>query len=139
MFLTDLYSPAMVLTTIHGRLYEQEWLSASSSDAPSPIQRRPTGSLTRADEYIDTHSRVAVLGSAGSGKTTLLRHLALAMCDKKIFGIRLAGDSSTNTGRNSRNGLGTLEVPNGNGAVNGIGSIGASPLRVTIPAWVGRS
>ena len=54
-------------------------------------------------------------------------------------GIRLAGDSSTNTGRNSRNGLGTLEVPNGNGAVNCIGSIGASPLRVTIPAWVGRS
>jgi hypothetical protein len=53
--------------------------------------------------------------------------------------IRLAGDSSTNTGRNSRNGLGTLEVPNGNGAVNCIGSIGASPLRVTIPAWVGRS
>ena len=57
----------------------------------------------------------------------------------KIEGIRLAGDSSTNTGRNSRNGLGTLEVPNGNGAVNCIGSIGASPLRVTIPAWVGRS
>ena len=56
-----------------------------------------------------------------------------------LHGIRLAGDSSTNTGRNSRNGLGTLEVPNGNGAVNCIGSIGASPLRVTIPAWVGRS
>ena len=56
-----------------------------------------------------------------------------------LGGIRLAGDSSTNTGRNSRNGLGTLEVPNGNGAVNCIGSIGASPLRVTIPAWVGRS
>ena len=58
--------------------------------------------------------------------------------DKKT-GIRLAGDSSTNTGINSRNGLGTLEVPNGNGAVSCIGSIGASPLRVTIPAWVGRS
>ena len=56
-----------------------------------------------------------------------------------VDSIRLAGDSSTNTGRNSRNGLGTLEVPNGNGAVNCIGSIGASPLRVTIPAWVGRS
>ena len=57
----------------------------------------------------------------------------------KFPGIRLAGDSSTNTGINSRNGLGTLEVPNGNGAVSCIGSIGASPLRVTIPAWVGRS
>ena len=59
--------------------------------------------------------------------------------DLNIFCIRLAGDSSTNTGINSRNGLGTLEVPNGNGAVSCIGSIGASPLRVTIPAWVGRS
>ena len=57
----------------------------------------------------------------------------------KIWSIRLAGDSSTNAGINSRNGLGTLEVPNGNGAVSCIGSIGASPLRVTIPAWVGRS
>ena len=57
----------------------------------------------------------------------------------KAEGIRLAGDSSTNAGINSRNGLGTLEVPNGNGAVSCIGSIGASPLRVTIPAWVGRS
>ena len=62
-----------------------------------------------------------------------------AQVAKNSRGIRLAGDSSTNTGRNSRNGLGTLEVPNGNGAVNCIGSIGASPLRVTIPAWVGRS
>ena len=58
---------------------------------------------------------------------------------KTLNRIRLAGDSSTNTGINSRNGLGTLEVPNGNGAVSCIGSIGASPLRVTIPAWVGRS
>ena len=71
---------------------------------------------------------------SGESYETFLRGLAAASGS-----IRLAGDSSTNTGRNSRNRLGTLEVPNGNGAVNCIGSIGASPLRVTVPAWVGRS
>ena len=85
MSLTDLYSPAMVSTTIYRRLYEQEWLSASDTGASSPVRRRQVGRLTRADEFIENHSRVAVLGSAGSGKTTLLRHLALAMCDKVVF------------------------------------------------------
>ena len=83
--LTDLYSPAMVSTTIFGRLYEQEWLRASTSDASSPVRRRQVGRLTRADQFIEDHPRVTVLGSAGSGKTTLLRHLALAMCKKEIF------------------------------------------------------
>ena len=83
--LTDLYSPAMVSTTIFGRLYEQEWLSASSAEPASPVRRREVGKLTRADEFIEGHPRVAVLGSAGSGKTTLLRHLALSMCDKEVF------------------------------------------------------
>ena len=85
ILLTDIYSPAMVSTTIFGRLYEQEWLSASSAETPSPTRRRPAGKLTRADEFIEDHSRVVVLGSAGSGKTTLLRHIALSMCDKTIF------------------------------------------------------
>ena len=85
MLLTDLYSPAMVSTTIHGRLYEQEWLSASSAEAPNPTRRRRAGKLTRADEFMEAHSRVVVLGSAGSGKTTLLRHVALSMCDGNVF------------------------------------------------------
>ena len=83
--LTEIYSPAMVSTTIYSRLYEQEWLSVSSSAPANPARRRHVGPLTRADEFIEEHSRVAVLGSAGSGKTTLLRYLALSMCDKKVF------------------------------------------------------
>ncbi len=86
VLLTRIYSPAMVSTTIYGRLYEQDWLSASSPPAVTPTRpRRVNRPVTRADEFIDSHSRVAVLGPAGSGKTTLLRHLALAMCDKEIF------------------------------------------------------
>ena len=83
--LTQVYSPAMVSTTIYRRLYEQEWLRASPSEASSPVRRRQVGRQTRADEFIEDHLRVAVLGSAGSGKTTLLRHLALAMCEKGVF------------------------------------------------------
>ena len=84
--LTDLYSPAMVSTTIYRRLYKQEWLSVSSPpEASSPVRRRQVGRLTRSDEFIEDHNHVIILGSAGSGKTTLLRHLALAMCDKEIF------------------------------------------------------
>ena len=84
--LTDLYSPAMVSTTIYGRLYEQEWLSAAASEPASPVRRRRrAGKRRRADEFIEDHARVVVLGSAGSGKTTLLRQIALAMCDKEVF------------------------------------------------------
>ena len=84
--LTDLYSPAMVSTTIFGRLYEQEWVKAASTpESSSPTRRRQVDKLIRADEYIEEHHRVVVLGSAGSGKTTLLRHLALSMCDEEVF------------------------------------------------------
>ena len=85
VLLTDVYSPAMVSTTIYSRLYEQNWMSVSSPQLLNPVRRRPVGRLTRADEFIEHHSRVAVLGSAGSGKTTLLRHLALSLCDKTVF------------------------------------------------------
>ena len=85
VLLTDIYSPAMVSTTIFGRLYEQNWLSVSSPQPLNPVRRRPVGRLTRADEFIENQARVAVLGPAGSGKTTLLRYLALSMCDKKVF------------------------------------------------------
>ena len=85
ILLTALYSPVMVSNTIHRRLYEQEWLSASSADAPNPTRHRRPVKLRRADAFIEEHSRVAVLGSAGSGKTTLLRHVALAMCDNVVF------------------------------------------------------
>lgn len=85
ILLTDVYSPAMVSTTIRSRLYEQTWLRVSESVQTSPVRRRPVGRLTRADKFIEDNARVTVLGPAGSGKTTLLRHLALSMCDKEVF------------------------------------------------------
>ena len=113
--LTDLYSPAMVSTTIYRRLYEQEWLSASSTEASSPVRRRQVGRLTRADQFIEDHSRVIVLGSAGSGKTTLLRHLALAMCDKAVFASTKLKTSRfpffLNLPKYARETAGTMSIP----------------------------
>ena len=83
--LTEIYSPAIVSTTIFGRIYNQDWLSASAPGPITPPQRQRVGRLSRADEFIETHTCVVVLGSAGSGKTTLLRHLALSMCNKQVF------------------------------------------------------
>lgn len=85
VLLTDIYSPAMVSTTIFSRLYEQNWLSVSSPTPADPVRRPRRRRLVKADEFIEKHRRVAVLGSPGSGKTTLLRHLALSMCDKTVF------------------------------------------------------
>lgn len=86
VLLTNLYSPAIVSTTIYGRLYEQHWLSAENPEThPRFTQLIKRKLAVRADEYIENHLRVVILGSAGSGKTTLLRHLALSHCDRKIF------------------------------------------------------
>ena len=116
---------------------------AAADAARKPLVRLACGGW-RDETDLRGHNRTW----RGAQPGWIIRELRRAKCRWPVFlldeidkigSIRLAGDSSTNTGRNSRNGLGTLEVPNGNGAVNGIGSIGASPLRVTIPAWVGRS
>lgn len=84
--LIDVYSPAMVSRTIHGRLYEQEWLSVEHPETTEfAPRRRPSNETVRGDAYIEKRNRVVILGAAGSGKTTLLRHLALAYCDRDVF------------------------------------------------------
>lgn len=83
--LLDLYSPAVVSTSISGRLYEQDWLPAKDLNTNTSRRRRKVRQSVDADEFIEKHTHVVVLGSAGSGKTTLLRYLALAYCDKKLF------------------------------------------------------
>lgn len=84
--LTQIYSPAHVSTTIHSRLYEKEWYNATGEGlSQSGISPRKHSEIKRADEYVESHDRVVVLGGAGSGKTTFLRHLALAYCDKHVF------------------------------------------------------
>jgi energy-coupling factor transporter ATP-binding protein EcfA2 len=84
--LVDIYSPAYVSTTIHGRLYEQDWHSLKEGKTRAVTHHSTAKSdLIQADEFIEKHNRVVVLGSAGSGKTTLLRHIALAYSDKDVF------------------------------------------------------
>ncbi len=84
--LVDIYSPAFVSTTIWRRLYDREWyslldrreLSSKKGSKKPPIN-------VRADEYLEEHDRVVILGGPGSGKTTLLRFLSLAYCTKDVF------------------------------------------------------
>jgi len=83
--LLHLYSPAVVSTSISGRLYEQDWLSAKDLNTTTSRRRKKDRQSVDADEFIEKNTHVVVLGSAGSGKTTLLRYLALAYCDKKLF------------------------------------------------------
>jgi energy-coupling factor transporter ATP-binding protein EcfA2 len=84
--LIDIYSPAHVSTTIHGRLYEQDWHSLKEGSIHSFANRPPARSdLIPADQFIEEHRSVVILGGAGSGKTTLLRHIAMAYSQKEIF------------------------------------------------------
>jgi energy-coupling factor transporter ATP-binding protein EcfA2 len=83
--LTDVYSPAMVSTTIFGRLYEQEWLNAREPDDFEAAKSKRRRKEVRGDKYIENNDRVVILGPAGSGKTTFLKHLALSYCDQGVF------------------------------------------------------
>jgi len=93
MKLVDVYHPARVSTTVYGRLYEQEWLSAETLADVHPAERRKQKGVVRADEVIAKRDRVVILGAPGSGKTTFLKHLALAYTDKKVFADSNLGQS----------------------------------------------
>jgi hypothetical protein len=78
------YIAAVVLTSISGRLYYQDWqrldkffnrrnlYQKKKIDKPS----LSAGSVSK------KHRHVVIFGSAGSGKTTLLRYLAFCYCDR---------------------------------------------------------
>lgn len=83
--LVHLYSPAMISTTISGRLYEQDWLAAKDLASKASVRRKKDRQSLFADEYVEKNNHVVILGPAGSGKTTLLRYLALAYCDRRLF------------------------------------------------------
>ena len=84
--IVDIYSPSFVSTTIHRRLYEKNWHSLGKHPYDFDIIRRKmTSDKVQADEYVESHKRVVILGSPGSGKTTFLRFLGLAYSDEKIF------------------------------------------------------
>jgi len=82
MPLLQVYSPLYLSTTIHRRLYEQEILDSTKRIVK---RSRRKGRKICADNFIERHNRIAILGSAGSGKTTLLKYLSLAYSDKNVF------------------------------------------------------
>lgn len=84
--LVDIYSPSQVSTTIHGRLYMQEWHRANSGASHEKLRDwLKANALKKGDDFIEKNDKVVVLGGPGSGKTTFLRFLALAYSNKKIY------------------------------------------------------
>jgi energy-coupling factor transporter ATP-binding protein EcfA2 len=83
--LVNLYSPAMISSSVPGRLYEQDWLDISNLGKKQISNNRRNRQTTQADIFVEKHDHVVILGPAGSGKTTLLRHLALTYCNKQLF------------------------------------------------------
>ncbi len=83
--LIDIYYPAYVSTTIYRRLYEKDWYKRNELMTIKKIRRKKSPAIKRADEYIEKHNKVMILGGPGTGKTTFLRFLAYAYSDKKTF------------------------------------------------------
>lgn len=79
--LENIYYPTAVSTTIHRRLYEQEWLSGNNTRVPKKRNEihksRPKATIS-AEEYVYDNRKVVILGGPGAGKTTFLRFMALA-------------------------------------------------------------
>lgn len=84
--LQGIYSPAHVSTTISRRLFRTEWLNARSvGDIQRALQDSKSKSVTTAEEFVEAHQHVVILGGPGSGKTTFIKHLALAYTDRDVF------------------------------------------------------
>jgi predicted NACHT family NTPase len=84
--LTDIYYPAYISTTIHRRLYAKDWHSIrGGEDSHDEDINSKNNDLIRADDYVEAHNNIVVLGGPGTGKTTLLKYLAYAYSDKNTF------------------------------------------------------
>lgn len=82
--LEKIYYPTMVSTDIRRRIYKPDWGKIDGlqkATVPVPAKTEEFG-----DQYFEKNPRTVVLGGPGAGKTTFLRFVALAYCDKNIFG-----------------------------------------------------
>lgn len=85
--LQKIYYPTRISTTIFNRLYKRDWedISTGREKTPEEFIARHKKDMFLAEEFINKHDKIVVLGGPGYGKTTLLRHLALAYSDKNVF------------------------------------------------------
>lgn len=82
--LAEIYYPTKISTTIHRRLYAQEWHSVENHK--DELRRQHKGRPTQdGEEYINNNLHTVILAGPGSGKTTFLKHLALINSDKELF------------------------------------------------------
>lgn len=82
--LADIYYPTKISTTIHRRLYAQEWHSIENQKNHI-LEKRKAASSEDGEKYVDRTDHTVVLAGPGSGKTTFLKHLALVNSDKDLF------------------------------------------------------
>lgn len=84
MLLADIYYPTKISTTIHRRLYAQEWHSIT--DHKNELRKLQDGrAIQDGEEYINKNAHNVILAAPGSGKTTFLKHLALVNSDHELF------------------------------------------------------
>lgn len=92
--LLDIYSDTYISTTIHRRLYAEDWRSFSTKDEHLENRNEKTSSnKVRGLSFIKKHDRVVILGGPGAGKTTFLKYLALIYTNKEIFKKNKLGNS----------------------------------------------
>ncbi len=83
MPLTQVYYTTNVSTTIHSRLYHEDWRELSNNRRyREKLKNRTT---FRGDTFVNKKKRVVLLGGPGAGKTTFLKHIAIAHVDKDVF------------------------------------------------------
>ena len=81
--LIDIYSPTKISTSIHRRLYKQDWRDINDKRKISKVKQSYKN--INALDYIEEHRKVIILGAPGAGKTTFSKYFTLANIDDLIF------------------------------------------------------
>jgi len=81
--LIDIYTPTTVSTSIHRRLYEQDWRDIKNKE--KLIRSNNSSETVKAIKFVEGNRKTLILGAPGSGKTTFSKFLALANIDNGVF------------------------------------------------------